>query len=810
MQVVAISPNFANDHTVLAATAGLTLKLDVVVVFKSVDGGVTWTLVTGLPNNSVIHAVVFSPNYANDKTVYIASEGGLFVSNDGENTWQTLATSNIQSVALSPNFYYGSHGTLFVSSTSQKIFMSTNWGTTLKPIPAPAALTSAPESIAASPNFTNDHTVIMGSVSSGIFLSTNAGTKAGTSWTLTTAGMTLPKVTAIAFSPNFATDKTVFASTMGSGFLISTNGGTSWSLSNSGLTDLKLSDIALSPTYTQDSTLWVTTASQGVFSSTNRGVQWGSPVIVPRQLSDLTDIHYQTIATYPGMQFLGMFEGLWTSTNSGASWQYIDTCPTRFIRHINMSPGYPNDQTIFVSTYGSGNLWTYNNGVSWSFENVGMEAPYTDASAISPFFATPGLGYQTAWSGNHLGLQRSENGGATWQMMAGPPSGASAYPRSLAVSPNFDIDDTVYIGTTSASGYSDTGHGDAKAAAGLYVSTDGGQHWTLSSLDKKGIVSIAFSPDFANDQTAFAANQTGGVYKTTDSAATWTNLRFPTSLTGVAIVATSPNYAQDGVVFAGAISGGIYTSNTGGTSWTLLPNTGSIRALDIKFSPNFANDQTVFIGTVQSGLMESTNGGTNLAPIPSLPDVFVSAIGISPGFNTTDQTVFAAAYHGLYESTDGGNTWTYLVTPARIEESRNVASMLQEPPTITYAGDWTFVTPAELASTNQYASTSQDQSTAVFDFVGTSVDLISVMGPDQGSATITLDGIFQTSLNLNDATSPDQFQQDVWWLNGFACGNHVLTITATPGTNLSAALDAFDIWINGCPYTPGGNALRQK
>jgi hypothetical protein len=238
-------------------------------------------------------------------------------------------------------------------------------------------------------------------------------------------------------------------------------------------------------------------------------------------------------------------------------------------------------------------------------------------------------------------------------------------------------------------------------------------------------------------------------------------------------------------------------STNGGATWTLLTSTRSIRGLDIKFSPNYANDQTIFIGTVQYGLMETTNGGATLTQVTSFPDVMVSALDISSGF-ATDQTLFAAAYHGLFESNDGGATWTYLVTPARIEESRNVASSLQEPPTITYQGGWSMVTPSNVASTNQYASaTPQSQDTAVLEFVGTGIRWLSWTGPEQGLAALQLDG---NPLGVASLTAPtDQYQQNVWEQHGLPCANHSFTITASPQVAQSVSLDAFDVWFDSCP-----------
>jgi photosystem II stability/assembly factor-like uncharacterized protein len=793
--VVAISPNFAQDQTVLAATSGLTIKLGAIVLYKSTDGGVSWAPAPGLVNNSQINAVVFSPAYSQDQTVFAATGSGLYVSKDGANTWSSLSPDSLLNLALSANF--ANDNTLFAITAQSKLLKSVNRGVNFTAVSVPTSLTGALTIITPSPNYDTDHSLLLGSAVNGIFKSFNNGS----TWNQVTPGMKLPKVLALAYSPAFNSDQTVFAGTLGSGVLVSTSTGNSWALSNTGLADTNVSSLAFSPTYAQNSTMWATTAVDGVFQSTNKGASWANPVTVPRQLSDLTNVHYQSIAVGPGIQVLGMFEGLWTSTNGGSSFQYIDIIPTRMVRYIHPSPNFAVDRNVFVTTYGSGNLWSTDGGNTWTLQNTGMAAPYEDGSAISPNFAND----QMAFSGNHIGLDRTKNAGASWTLMPGP--GASAYPRGFAISPNFVIDKTIYIGTTSASGHTEVnGHNDnAKVAAGLYVSTNQGQTWTLSGLKGEGVVSIAFSPAFATDQTAFAATQSNGLYITTNGAKTWTPITVATSAKDLAQVVVSPGFPADGVVFVSATGGGIYKSGNAGSTWTLLPNTKNLRSLDIGLSPNYPLDQTMFVGTEPFGLMESTNGGASLVQTP-FPDVFASAVGISTNF-TADQTVFAAGYHGLFKSTDGGNTWTYLVTPARIEESRNIASTLQEPPTIVYQGaGWTMVTPELLASTNEFASTAESQATetAVLSFSGSGVRWISWTGPDQGGAIIQLDGITLGNVSL---TGPvDLLQQTVWEQHGLACGFHTFTITAPPQTASTVTLDAFDVWQDGCPFTNPANA----
>jgi photosystem II stability/assembly factor-like uncharacterized protein len=774
---VALSPNFAQDQTIFVATNQLSIKMGVYALIKSTDGGVTWSVVQGRPGTAPITVVAFSPGYATDQTIFTAGNGGLFMSTNQGTSWTTLSAEALTDVTLSPNF--ATDNTLFIVNTKKQIYKSKNRGQTWAPLTVPASLTAGLNLIAVSPNFDTDHTLLLGTDANGIFESTNGGT----SWVQVTAALKLPQVTALAFSPEFSSDRTAFATTIGSGVLISTTAGTSWNLSNSGISDPNATDLALSPTYSTDKTLWVTTAVKGVFQSTNAGASW-TGTTVSRALSPLTTTHYQTIAATAGASgnvlYLGMYEGVWTSSASAISWQYIDTLPTRLIRHINVSPNYVNDQTVFANTYGGANLWSITGGATWTFQNTGMQIGYTDASGMSPNYAVD----QTAFSSCANGLEKTTNGGALWQLQQ--ILGASVYPRALGVSPNYAKDSTLMVGST-VTGYS-----------GLFLSTNGGTSWVKTSIQGPGVISIAISPGFATDKTAFAAGATTGLYKSTNGGTTWTLLSIPGVPGGVAQVALSPGFATDGTVFVVPIPGGVYKSTNGGSTWAALPAAASMRALDLEISPNYVNDQTFFAGTMGQGLVEFTAGGTTMTPLTAFPDTFVLAVGISPNF-VNDHTLFAVGYHGLYKSETAGNAWTYAKEPARIEESRAITgNPPQQPPTITYQGPWTTVTAASTASTNTYITTSQSGSTAVLDFVGSGVHWISSTGPQQGSAVIQLDGVTQTTVSLNSPTN--LYQQLVWQVSALPCGAHTLTITSSLTAGQSISVDAFDVFVSTCSF----------
>jgi hypothetical protein len=117
---------------------------------------------------------------------------------------------------------------------------------------------------------------------------------------------------------------------------------------------------------------------------------------------------------------------------------------------------------------------------------------------------------------------------------------------------------------------------------------------------------FGFSPNYAVDQTAFAA--TSNVFKSTDGGLTWESVlnRASSSL------AFSPNYASDHILIAGT-NAGVWKTTTGGNNWvdisTNLPS-GAKSILVVVFPPNYPNDPTVFAGTRDAGLYKATDINT--------------------------------------------------------------------------------------------------------------------------------------------------------------------------------------------------------
>ena len=199
----------------------------------------------------------------------------------------------------------------------------------------------------------------------------------------------------------------VFTSTFGGGVFISRDGGTTWAPANSGISDLETTALVMSSHFERDSTLLAASANAGVFKSTDEGRSWSPMAAIGRHLDhDQSSVHFRALALAPDgasdVVFLGMYEGFWKSAGAGSTWQFVDLFPSHLIRSFAMSPDYPNDHTLFASTYGGGIVATFDGGQTWTFLNTGLSNPWADPMAISPDFSTD----RTVFSGTIWGPQR--------------------------------------------------------------------------------------------------------------------------------------------------------------------------------------------------------------------------------------------------------------------------------------------------------------------------------------------------------------------------------------------------------------------
>ena len=268
---VHFSPNYVNDGTIF--TAGHTSLL------KSTDRGASWKELQVLPPEATqqLFAIAVSPSYATDRTVFVGSTfGTVFRSASGgaAGSWTRLGSvgGKVQSLLLSPRF---PADPVLYAGTSTGIFKSVDaglhWART-----GPAG----PSMLAISPNYGLDGTVFAGT-GSGLFVTRNRGS----GWTELSASplSTSSQIATVALSPNYATDRTVLVSVEGRGLYRSVNRGTSFTETGTSLFDdnFLIADfdnptaapIQFSPAYGVDRTIFAMALTH-VVKSTDGGRTW--------------------------------------------------------------------------------------------------------------------------------------------------------------------------------------------------------------------------------------------------------------------------------------------------------------------------------------------------------------------------------------------------------------------------------------------------------------------------------------------------------------------------------------------------------
>ena len=131
--------------------------------------------------------------------------------------------------------------------------------------------------------------------------------------------------------------------------------------------------------------------------------------------------------------------------------------------------------------------------------------------------------------------------------------------------------------------------------------------WNFGLIDFN-ILSLAISPSFAADETVFAGTGSG-LFISQNSGKSWQELPLPTGYVPVLSLAVSPTYAQDGTMLAGTEADGLYISDDRGQTWQRLGENligGVIN--QVALSPGFPAQGEILI-THENSVLRSTDGG---------------------------------------------------------------------------------------------------------------------------------------------------------------------------------------------------------
>jgi photosystem II stability/assembly factor-like uncharacterized protein len=126
---------------------------------------------------------------------------------------------------------------------------------------------------------------------------------------------------------------------------------------------------------------------------------------------------------------------------------------------------------------------------------------------------------------------------------------------ATAISPDFASDRTLYVGLPRFNL--------------LLRSADAGESWEAvnTGLDSAYVLSLAVSPDFAADDSVWCV-EIHGLFASTDRGEHWQPVDVPAGMREITAVHASPDYARDRTLVAVTRRGGVWLGRERGTAWT--------------------------------------------------------------------------------------------------------------------------------------------------------------------------------------------------------------------------------------------------
>ena len=379
----------------------------------------------------------------------------------------------------------------------------------------------------------------------------------------------------------------IYLGTDGGGIFKTYDGGSNWYEKNSGLTNGVVWDIEID---SENTAIVYAATYDGVFRSTGGADQWenmsGAKEITGESLGvlDTTDADNDGYSdqVYPLTYFSNTIRSkTHVYLNGVETSQYVYTAATsiRFIvkdlgaggeaitidytTAVMIPANYPVlalalrtnvtgapevNRTLYAGTYGNGAYQSMDAGFSWSAKNSGLSDQDVLSLAIDP------ITNSTLYAGTQGGgVFKSTDSASTW--VASNSGLPASVIHAITIDPN--TTSRLYVGTEEN---------------GVYYSTDSGATWAapttnVTSTHVRKIVLDSTANPAAEIYAATYGDGTdplGGVYKSSDSGATWARL---TALGENHVHALGIIGAATDTLFAGTWGRNLFKSTDGGSTW---------------------------------------------------------------------------------------------------------------------------------------------------------------------------------------------------------------------------------------------------
>lgn len=529
----------------------------------------------------------------------------------------------------------------------------------------------------------------------------------------------LGRVNCIEFHPTDV--NTFWIGTPSGGMWETTDGGGTWNPLTDGNDVIGVSDIALANDFTTSNTMFIATGDRdggsswtlgggvkgdnnsiGILKSTDGGQSWATTgltfgvsdrELIGRILIDPIDGQIMLAATT---------NGIYRSTNGGAAWSLVQS--GAYFIDMEFKPG--NSDIVYASTsdYTAAEIYrSTNNGASWSqvesfasSRRAELAVTPHDATYVYAIVANSDRGlkgiYKSIDSGASFSLEfdgNSTNGALLGYYSDGSESntGQGSYDLCIAVNPTDKND--VFIGGINS-----------------WRSTDGGSAWvnnnmwtSYSGYNFSGSPVVHADKHFLkfreSDGALFEGND-GGIYRTTNSGTTWTDLSNDLYITQIYRLGVAQSV--NNMTIIGNQDNG--SKMFDGSSWDdVTGGDGMECAID-------PTDENVQYATYTNGtLYRTTDGWYNRTTISDNITSGNNGWWVSPyAIHPADNQTLIVGYDTIWKSTDRGDSWAQLgslVSPDKfrslaVSESNSSVMLIADPDDIWYTSNggtsWTDIT----------------------------------------------------------------------------------------------------------------------
>ena len=417
------------------------------------------------------------------------------------------------------------------------------------------------------------------------------------------------------------------------------DGGTTWTPIHLPGTDAMINVMGRTPT---DDTLYVGTGGT-VYKSSDGGQDW-TWIGPPGRNGDMYDIAVDPCNSdvlYLPRQAYGIVK----SADGGASWTPINQGLLNVGISLMAVPSVPGSGTVYAASVGGeGTFKTTDWGNSWTYVNEGgITHPWADELVVSPH--DPETVLEVA---DVAEVFQTTDGGTTWSKIINPYGDGFRFGSVSALSTAPSDPDTIYA---------------VKDGFGIFKSTDGGESWQFlhqSEVDYTYSIAVhSTNPDIVySGYNPKPFQDWSMVRKTIDGGDSWQTILNVSNSTGITSVVIDPN--NPNTVYAGSTGengGAIYKSTDGGNSWSKLNEHFTMCTVwgqpQLIVDPN--NPSIAYAATWLAGTWKTADAGETWTLLEEAP---VSSTALS--LNTLNSDVIYLADRStptVWKTTDAGSTW---------------------------------------------------------------------------------------------------------------------------------------------------------